>query len=89
MDKTITKWKLQTGGFVTMTGGLIIMHNHCGTPRGANPNDETVVINPPGAYHNGGANENLTPELKSSLDGGREPAKTSRMQNVLNKQKML
>ena len=24
-------------------------------------NDKTVVINPPGAYHNGGANENLTP----------------------------
>ena len=51
------------GGFVTMTGGLIIMHNRCGTPRGANPNDKTVVINPPGAYHNGGTNENLTPGI--------------------------
>ena len=30
-------------------------------PGGANPNDKSVVINPPGAYHNGGANENLTP----------------------------
>ena len=25
-----------------------------GTPRGANPNDKTVVINPPGAYLEGG-----------------------------------
>ena len=32
-------------------------------PGGANPNDKTVVINPPGAYHNGGAIENLTPGL--------------------------
>ena len=32
-------------------------------PGGVNPNDKTVVINPPGAYHNGGANENLTPAL--------------------------
>ena len=53
--------QITDGGFVTMTGGLIIMHNRCGMPRGANPNDKTVVINPPGANHNGGANENLTP----------------------------
>ena len=33
----------------------------CGTPRGVNPNDKTVMINPPGAYQNGGVNENLTP----------------------------
>ena len=55
------------GGFVTMTGGLIIMQNRCGTPRGVNPNDKTVVINPPGAYHNGGANENLTPGMNNPL----------------------
>ena len=30
-------------------------------PGGVNPNDKTVMINPPGAYHNGGVNENLTP----------------------------
>ena len=28
-------------------------------PGGVNPNDKTVMINPPGAYHNGGVNENL------------------------------
>ena len=33
----------------------------CGMPWGVNPNDKTVMINPPGAYHNGGVNENLTP----------------------------
>ena len=32
---------------------------------GANPNNKTVVINPPGVYHNGGANENLTPAVIS------------------------
>ena len=30
---------------------------------GVNPNDKTVMINPPGAYHNGGVNENLTPAI--------------------------
>ena len=36
----------------------------CGTPRGGvNPNDKTVMINPPGAYHNRGVNENLTLEI--------------------------
>ena len=33
-------------------------------PEGVNPNDKTVMINPPGAYHNGGVNENLTPVTK-------------------------
>ena len=49
------------GGFITTIGGLIIMLGCCGMPRGVNPNDKTVMINPPGAYHNGGVNENLTP----------------------------
>ena len=40
------------GGFITMIGGLIIMLGCCGTPQGVNPNDKTVMINPPGAYHN-------------------------------------
>ena len=34
-------------------------------PGGVNPNDKTVMINPPGAYHNGGVNENLTPAYLS------------------------
>ena len=36
-------------------------------PGGANPNDKTVVINPPRAYHNEGANENLTPALLGTI----------------------
>ena len=44
-----------------MIGGLIIMLSCCGMPGGVNPNDKTVMINPPGAYHNRGVNENLTP----------------------------
>ena len=48
-----------------MIGGLIIMLGCCGTPRGVNHNDKTVMINPTGAYHNGRVNENLTPEAKS------------------------
>ena len=55
--------KITDGGFITMIGGLIIMLGCCGMPRGVNPNDKTVMINPPGAYHNGGVNENLTPGL--------------------------
>ena len=31
-----------------MIGGLIIMLGCCGTPRGVNHNDKTVMINPPG-----------------------------------------
>ena len=56
--------KITDGGFVTIIGGLIIMFGCCGMPGGVNPNDKTVMINPPGAYHNGGVNENLTPEFK-------------------------
>ena len=55
------------GGFVTTTGGLTIMHNRCGTPRGVNRNDKTVMINPPGRTTTGGAIENLTPGAPSTL----------------------
>ena len=35
-------------------------------PGGVNRNDKTVMINPPGAYHNGGgAIENLTPAINA------------------------
>ena len=53
--------KITDGGFVTTIGGLIIMLGCCGTPQGVNPNDKTVMINPPGRTTTGGVNENLTP----------------------------
>ena len=49
-----------------MTGGLIITHNHCGTPRGVNNNNKSVVINPPGAYHNGGLMKILHRQLSQN-----------------------
>ena len=51
--------QITDGGFVTTTGGLIIMHNCCGTPRGVNPNDKTVVISPPGRTTTGGLMKTL------------------------------
>ena len=53
--------KITDGGVRHNNRGLIIMFGCCGMPGGVNPNDKTVMINPPGAYHNGGVNENLTP----------------------------
>ena len=55
--------KITDGGFITMIGGLIIMLGCCGTPRGVNPNDKTIMINPPGAYHNGGLMKTLHRKL--------------------------
>ena len=47
------------GGFVTMIGGLIIMLGCCGMPWGVNPNNKTVMINPPGRTTTGGLMKTL------------------------------
>ena len=41
-----TRWAIRNDGGVSENG--------LGTPRGVNPNDKTVMINPPGAYMGGG-----------------------------------
>ena len=51
--------QITDGGFVTIIGGLIIMLGCCGTPRGVNPNDKTVMINPPGRTTTGGLMKTL------------------------------
>ena len=40
------RWAIHNDGGVS--------ENSLGTPRGVNPNDKTVMINPPGAYMEGG-----------------------------------
>ena len=51
-----TRWAIHNDGGVSENG--------LGTPwGGVNPNDKTVMINPPGAYM-GGVNENFSPEWK-------------------------
>ena len=47
------------GGFITTLGGLIMMLSCCGTPRGVNPNDKTVMINPRGRTTTGGLMKTL------------------------------
>ena len=42
-----------------MIGGLIIMLGCCGTPRGVNTNNKTVMINPPGRTTTGGLMKTL------------------------------
>ena len=42
-----------------MIGGLIIMLGCCGMPGGVNPNDKTVMINPPGRTTTGGLMKTL------------------------------
>ena len=51
--------KITDGGFVTRIGGLIIMLGCCGMPQGVNPNDKTVMINPPGRTTTGGLMKTL------------------------------
>ena len=48
-----TRWAIRNDGGV--------LENGLGMPRGVNPNDKTVMINPPEAYI-GGVNENFSPE---------------------------
>ena len=52
MYKSITKATEIDGGLSATRGGFRKMASVC--PGGVNPNDKTVVINPPGAYLEGG-----------------------------------
>ena len=52
MYKYITNATEIDDGLLAMRGGFQKRASVC--PGGANPNDKTVVINPPGAYLEGG-----------------------------------
>ena len=53
------RWAIRNDGGVSQNG--------LGMPQGANPNDKTVMINPPGRTWRG-VNENLSPVCFSYLE---------------------